>query len=226
MMYWARLVLAVVMAIVIGVAAGTVAVAVSSDQTPTINGCVNTHNGLLRVADTCRAGETAISWNQVGPAGPPGPQGPPGPPGPAGPTTDAVDLFLAGFHNSSCNDNIFDSGGDVSCGLLPPGSAAQALSTTFDPGRYPQGATFRFEAVLTAFAGETVCARLYDTTDAVEVPGSRSCLTNSNPPGGGGESSITEKHVSGPLQLTTGAHDYTAQLRGRELNRARLVASW
>lgn len=50
-----------------------------------LNGSLNT-SGVLRVIDqgageTCRSGETALSWNQTGPQGPVGPTGPQGPPG-------------------------------------------------------------------------------------------------------------------------------------------------
>ena len=47
-----------------------------------INGCFKTMSGDLRVIDpsteSCLPSETAISWNQTGPAGQPGPKGDPG----------------------------------------------------------------------------------------------------------------------------------------------------
>ncbi len=46
----------------------------SSDTT--IHACVAKFGGIVRVVDadtTCSRGETALSWNQTGPAGPPGP---------------------------------------------------------------------------------------------------------------------------------------------------------
>ena len=56
-----------------------------------IHGCYTTKasNGshtlvLQDVGTTCPAGDTAIKWNQKGPAGPAGPTGPAGPQGPAG----------------------------------------------------------------------------------------------------------------------------------------------
>lgn len=61
-----------------------------------INACYAKSGGALRVIDRsvthCKAGETALDWDQrgqVGPQGPAGPQGtagPAGPPGPAGQT--------------------------------------------------------------------------------------------------------------------------------------------
>ena len=57
-----------------------------------INGCYTTkassgsHALVLQdVGTACPSGDTAIKWNQKGPAGPQGPTGPAGPPGPQGP---------------------------------------------------------------------------------------------------------------------------------------------
>src|SRR5215213_5978306 len=54
-----------------------------------LNGTLNS-SGALRVIDaateSCRSGETAISWNQAGTQGPAGPQGPQGPQGIQGPS--------------------------------------------------------------------------------------------------------------------------------------------
>ncbi len=51
--------------------------------------------GVLRLADTCARGETAVTWNvagQPGPAGPEGPTGPAGAPGSAGNVVGGVVL--------------------------------------------------------------------------------------------------------------------------------------
>ena len=67
---------------------GSVAVWADSNQT-VISACSSNRTGVLRIADQCRRGETAIEWNQAGPQGPVGPQGPAGPQGEqgvAGPT--------------------------------------------------------------------------------------------------------------------------------------------
>lgn len=79
-------------------AGGAVAVASIPSANGTISGCyvtsVENPDGLplgtLRVIDvdtgaTCPFGESAISWNQQGPAGPAGAQGSAGPTGPTGP---------------------------------------------------------------------------------------------------------------------------------------------
>ncbi|MBV8906557.1 MAG: hypothetical protein JOZ22_23195 [Acidobacteriia bacterium] len=80
--------------------AGLIGIAVVNASIPgpggVIHGCYNTSNGRLRVIDTatdsCKKDETALAWNQTGPAGPIGPAGPAGakgaagPAGPAGPT--------------------------------------------------------------------------------------------------------------------------------------------
>jgi type VI protein secretion system component Hcp len=71
---------------VIAAGAGTYAFAAASSDGTTISGCV-AKDGKLRVlsgADVCKADETALSWNSVGPAGAQGPAGPAGPAGAAG----------------------------------------------------------------------------------------------------------------------------------------------
>jgi hypothetical protein len=58
--------------------------ALAQDADTVIQACKHKVTGRLRAVatvDACRTSETAISWNQQGPAGP---QGPPGPPGPKG----------------------------------------------------------------------------------------------------------------------------------------------
>ncbi len=65
------------------------AVAAYANQPPReIHACVSSNSGALRVvgaADTCRTGETKLTWNTQGPQGLQGPQGIPGPVGPQGP---------------------------------------------------------------------------------------------------------------------------------------------
>jgi hypothetical protein len=54
-----------------------------------IHACVTTKTGALTIAATCKKGQTALSWNVMGPAGPTGAVGPTGPMGSqgmAGPT--------------------------------------------------------------------------------------------------------------------------------------------
>jgi hypothetical protein len=73
----------------IAVATAT-AFAAATDQQ--IHGCVSNGlagigKGAIRIVNDpsqCSAVESAVSWNQQGPAGPPGPQGSPGPQGPKG----------------------------------------------------------------------------------------------------------------------------------------------
>jgi hypothetical protein len=71
--------------------AGSATLALATDGIPSadgrISGCYNDTNGSLRVVppmDRCLNHETAIDWNQTGPAGATGPQGPQGPIGPTG----------------------------------------------------------------------------------------------------------------------------------------------
>jgi hypothetical protein len=75
------------------VLAALLATTVSASTTPTTYyACVNMKTGsiyMINAGDTCKAGYTPISWNQVGPQGPQGPAGPTGQTGlqgPAGPT--------------------------------------------------------------------------------------------------------------------------------------------
>lgn len=83
-----RLASASVVSSVLLVLAGAVAFANIPDSAGVIHGCYKNATGGLRVidsaTDTCRPNETAISWNQVGPAGATGPQGPQGPSGVVG----------------------------------------------------------------------------------------------------------------------------------------------
>ena len=55
-----------------------VAYAANNRTASVIQGCYSNSTGNLRVASSCERSETAISWNQDGPAGPAGPAGPPG----------------------------------------------------------------------------------------------------------------------------------------------------
>lgn len=82
----ASMVVLVVSATAAGYASGTNTGGTAS----VVHACYSRPTGLVRIVDPgtpCRIGETAISWNQAGPAGSPGvagPSGPSGPPGAAG----------------------------------------------------------------------------------------------------------------------------------------------
>lgn len=72
-------------------ALGGVAYAAIPSVDGTIHACYSDHTGALRVVDgeavgggRCADNETALAWNQAGPAGPPGAPGAPGPPGAQG----------------------------------------------------------------------------------------------------------------------------------------------
>jgi hypothetical protein len=75
-----------------GLGAGGVALATIPGGDGVIHSCYS-NTGGLRVIDAaaggCRSNETALSWNQQGPAGAPGPAGPSGPAGPKGDTGPA-----------------------------------------------------------------------------------------------------------------------------------------
>lgn len=87
-----RVALAVTAVATVAIAGGVTYAVAQIGGGGVINGCYKSQNGQLRLidpaTDSCHPSETAISWNQTGPAGPkgdPGPQGPAGPAGPAGP---------------------------------------------------------------------------------------------------------------------------------------------
>ena len=70
------------------------AVPVNAAPPPVIHACVIKHLEFVRIVgarESCRRGETRLTWNVTGPQGPQGPAGPQGPPGPGTPiTTRAV----------------------------------------------------------------------------------------------------------------------------------------
>jgi hypothetical protein len=66
-----------------GIAAGA-AYSVGALGGGTIEACVGKANGQLRVDDSCKNNEVALTWSTQGPAGPAGPQGPKGETGAAG----------------------------------------------------------------------------------------------------------------------------------------------
>ena len=62
-----------------------VAYAANNQIASVIQGCYSNSTGNLRIASSCERSETAVSWNQDGPAGPTGPPGPAGQAGAVGP---------------------------------------------------------------------------------------------------------------------------------------------
>jgi hypothetical protein len=83
--------------VVVGAAGSAVVMASIPDSSGVIHACYST--GLLakvKIIDsatqTCGANETAIAWNQTGPAGPQGSQGPAGPTGPQGPAGNSENI--------------------------------------------------------------------------------------------------------------------------------------
>lgn len=119
--------------------AGGVAYAMIPSDDGAIRGCYNTRSGVLRViplGESCRGGEEALAWNQVGPQGPkgdqgdPGLQGAPGPQGLQGPRGERGPegpQGLAGtsqaFHSSGTLEKVsFGESGVVVRKSLPAGS--------------------------------------------------------------------------------------------------------
>jgi hypothetical protein len=85
---WAVLSAATAATLIVGTG---VALATVPDGGGVFHGCYDKHSGGLRLIDPsagqhCKRDETAVSWNQTGPAGPQGPKGDTGQTGPAGQT--------------------------------------------------------------------------------------------------------------------------------------------
>lgn len=81
----AKLLVAVLFSAIIGGATTAAVLAATGDGV--IRACYRNSNQTLSLPDSsgnCAANETAISWNQQGPAGPQGPVGPQGPKGDSG----------------------------------------------------------------------------------------------------------------------------------------------
>jgi len=132
-----------------------------------IYGCYGSVTGQLRVisdTESCRSAETAISWNQVGPAGAEGPAGPEGPTGPTGPA-GAGDVY-----------SIDRAMGELPLPLYP---AWQTIAR-FDlaAGRYAILASARLHNDtsfgLDASCGVLVGSRPFDAADTVWGGGSAS----------------------------------------------------
>lgn len=108
------------------------AVASIPDQGGVIHARYNTAFGSLRVVDdpaTCKAVETAIAWNRVGPQGPAGPIGPAGAtglPGPAGPA-GATGVAYNGKQASGTEAHLLSN---------PPGSSTTVVSVDVPAGSY------------------------------------------------------------------------------------------
>lgn len=93
-------------------ATGGIALAAGTSGT-TIQGCVQTQTGYLRVVNDpsqCRVTERPLSWNQQGPQGPAGPQGPIGPPGANGTSVVARARFTGSMTlHPGVNNDVIES---------------------------------------------------------------------------------------------------------------------
>jgi hypothetical protein len=118
------------LALAVGVATGSIP---SGDGT--IHGCYKAPpDGNLRVIDAdqgqvCKNNETALNWNQRGPAGPPGPQGPPGPPGAKGDRGPTGATGPAGV-----GGKVFETFKDLSG--VPDGNETTVASLALPTGTY------------------------------------------------------------------------------------------
>src|SRR5262249_36205259 len=76
---------------VFGVSMLVIPLAVGTQTSNTIKGCVNVKTGALRIDDDCRLHESPIVWNIAGPQGTQGERGADGAQGPQGPKGDKGD---------------------------------------------------------------------------------------------------------------------------------------
>jgi hypothetical protein len=122
------------------IAAALVGAAVGA-QAQIINACVDNRNGSIRVASTagCRASESPLSWNQVGPQGPqgvqgvPGPQGAPGVPGPQGAAGPAGAQGPQGIPGANALVGIYENSLVDVKPTLTFNQDAELCSVTFTP---------------------------------------------------------------------------------------------
>ena len=128
---WAKVHSKLIAGVSAGVVIGAAGAAVVNASIPAANGtiyaCYTTNNtgplARVRIIDnstqTCNSNETAINWNQQGPAGPTGPQGPAGPAGPQGP---------AGPEGPAGSNGVLAYGYAVT--IFDPVTDAQSLDVT------------------------------------------------------------------------------------------------
>jgi Collagen triple helix repeat (20 copies) len=156
------------LAVVVGVlAVGGVAYASIPDSAGVIHACYVKKVGVLRVIDSstdhCSSLETAIQWNQTGPAGPQGvagPKGATGSPGPAGPpgatgatgapgATGAVGATGPPGPAGDGTTVTFMSGTNVDLGPLSValGTPIEVASKQLDPGSYALVGTVNIASV-------------------------------------------------------------------------------
>lgn len=127
-----RLAATAAVAALTAVAVGGIA---SADDPTTINACVQTRSGNVRIDTSCTPGETPLSWNQTGPVGPQGPpgadgaagpQGVSGPTGPQGPT--GISHAVYSLHKAPVDVPSTPNGTVVSSVALPAGTYVVTLS--------------------------------------------------------------------------------------------------
>jgi hypothetical protein len=121
-------------------AGGAVAFAsIPNSNTHVITGCYTTTGtlkGSLRVIDaqagqTCKSGETRLTWNQAGPIGPAGPQGPTGPGATAFSQTVSGQFSGLLFNTNNGLQVVGDcSSSSVGVRLLPQGFSTDSLQAS------------------------------------------------------------------------------------------------
>jgi hypothetical protein len=157
----------------------------------TIHACVSHVTGSVRVLDagaSCRHDETALSWNQTGPAGPQGPEGPAGPTGPAGPsgpagptTTVTATPTGAGKGDVAASGTLtVDQLGDRTNVVIPIDDESFAVSAAPAGGGAPRFSQLIVVKPADSFSGALFNAATTNTTlgnATITLPGSANSAT-------------------------------------------------
>jgi type VI secretion system secreted protein Hcp len=145
-------------------AGGAVAIAATSSNT--IHGCYSKSKGNLRIADSCKRTETAITWNKTGPRGRTGAAGAQGPQG------------LPGTNGTDGKDGAIGPQG-------PAGPAGAAASTPPCDDLPATPSTQPIYLKIASIPGESTDSKHLD-----EIAIDGFCFTGARPSGGGGTASF------------------------------------
>ena len=222
-----------------GLLLGGTAVVVASipnSNTGIISACLKA-SGAVQIIDTqagkkCQAGETLLSWNQVGPVGAPGPAGPEGPAGPAGSGVSLSNLLAPYAWDSNggildgLNNSLLVTGVPYTLDWRPARWRSVGLSEMYgwqiDSAQLPNGTGMRISALLNlnlivqndSTVPVRFCVRLAD--EGGPILGSEMCLDETATPGWsnptqfgyGISDTYTETRVVGPTVPVRGTRQH------------------